>query len=98
MPKKIRIPQDPDQKNSDRAEWAREALDTFRRITHMGGEDYPEVLTDLLADLGHFADRENLKFRDCLRRAQGHYDEETGTDGKQFKRIVVFHKKISLRF
>jgi len=55
----------------------------------MRGEDMEIVLTDLLADFAHFCDREQIEYAECLRCAVSHYEEETGGDGEQFKRIVI---------
>jgi hypothetical protein len=49
------IPPDVEGMNSDRAQWARAALGEFKSCTHQT-EDL-EALGDLIADLGHLADR-----------------------------------------
>jgi len=59
--------------NQDRAEWAAAALRHFQCTT---GTDYDDALTDLLGDLMHFADRENLDFEAALAMARAHYEAE----------------------
>jgi hypothetical protein len=65
--------------NEQRAGWAAYAVLQFA-IGKEGGEelyDDPEtVLTDLLTDLRHHADRENIDFKTCIDRAEMHYDAE----------------------
>lgn len=79
--------------NCQRAEGALAALETFAR-THgewpTGKSDLcasPDLLeqnlADLLCNLGHLCDRENLRLAECLRRAQSNYSEETQRQGKQ---------------
>lgn len=52
----------PDVTNLDRANYAVSAMQTFARETGMNGENHKTVLTDLLADLRHAADRLGLDF------------------------------------
>ena len=75
----IVLPADPEGMNDDRAEWAQNALDAFASVTGMNtaGEDAETIMTDLLADLMHWSDRNGVKFSDVLSRAQSHYSEET---------------------
>ena len=65
--------------NEQRAVWAAHAVQQYA-IGKEGGEelyDDPEtVLTDLLTDLRHYADRENIDLKTCLNRAEMHYDAE----------------------
>ena len=68
------LPTDPDELNADRARWAAAALAEFRRQT---GADLEDAVSDLLADLMHWCDRHGQTFGDELRRARGHYEEET---------------------
>lgn len=66
--------------NADRAEWATHALLSYATGKEGGTELYDEleiVLTDLLCDLRHMADRDNIGFIACLDRACMHYNEET---------------------
>lgn len=85
------LPPDPEEKNEERADWAGAALETFMCETRT---DEGDALSDLLADLGHWADRNGARLSSIdgspcsllseLRRAAFHYDEETGGKGKQF--------------
>jgi hypothetical protein len=68
------LPPDPERMNADRALWAGAALQKFQRIT---GTDHEASLGDLLADLMHWADRNNFDFGAALSRARGHYEAET---------------------
>lgn len=67
---------DPD--NDDRALWAQHAVMSFARITRMdtAGEDNQTIVTDLLADLMHFADRNNVNWLDAIAHAVDHYNVE----------------------
>jgi hypothetical protein len=74
--------------NERRAAWAAQTLLQYA-ISKEGGEelyDDPEtVLTDLLCDLRHYADRESIDFKTCLDRAEMHYDAEVEEElGNQF--------------
>ena len=62
--------------NRDRAEWAGAALRHFQCAT---GTDYDDALPDLLCDLHHWCDRENVNFQSALDRAREHYDTESST-------------------
>jgi hypothetical protein len=67
---------DPEGINDDRASWALEALQTFQAATGAGDGD---AMSDLIADLGHLADR-NPEFGSvvaAIRRAAVHYGVET---------------------
>jgi hypothetical protein len=68
------LPPDPDNMNSDRAEWAASALRQFQCVT---GTDYEDSLGDLLCDLMHWCDRNNFDFEAAFSRARGHYEAET---------------------
>jgi len=58
-----------DAQNDDRSEWAESALRAFSAKTGSGiGE---EGLHDLIADLGHYAERQRIDFLDCIARAIG---------------------------
>ena len=60
--------------NDDRASRAAESLETFMATT---GSDIGDALSDLLADLMHWADHNGQNFTQEHRRAQGHYEAET---------------------
>jgi hypothetical protein len=68
------LPPDPEEMNERRADWAGKALEGFRREP---GTDLEDVLSDLLADLMHWCDRNNQAFETELRRARAHYRCET---------------------
>jgi hypothetical protein len=68
------VPPDPEAMNDKRAQWAGSALRGFRRNTGTGLED---AVSDLLADLMHWCDRNGQDFEHELRRAQLHYEAET---------------------
>lgn len=69
--------------NAQRAAWAETALLKYS-IAKEGGEelyDIPEsVLTDILADLMHYAARESIDFNRCLDQATGHYEAEVSEE------------------
>ncbi len=41
-------------------------------------DDRQTGVIDLLADLMHYADQEGLNFKECLRIARNHFEEEKG--------------------
>jgi hypothetical protein len=81
--------------NDKRAGWAESALDAFI-ATGAGEKPWPGItredkkallaqnLGDMLADLGHFADRKGLKLSELIAKAGRMYAEETGGKGIQF--------------
>lgn len=73
--RKPELPPDPDGKNDDRAAWAAAALAKFMEVT---GTDDESAVGDLLADLMHWADRNNFDFDAVLEHARWHYGAETG--------------------
>lgn len=73
--KKKLLPADPENMNEDRAAWAGTALDTFQEAT---GTDPEDAVSDLIADLHHWCDRNGIDFNRELERAAFHYDAETG--------------------
>lgn len=50
----------------------------------MTGSETEHSLSDLLADLAHHCDKQNLSLREALNEAESHYDEETNHQGTQF--------------
>lgn len=74
--------------NEQRAGWAAHSILQYATGKEGGGELYDDpatVLTDLLCDLRHYADRESIAFKTCLDRAETHYDEEVAEElGNQF--------------
>lgn len=73
------LPPDPEGMNDDRAQWAQQAITTFAVTTGMAGanEENITILGDLLADIMHWCDRNDLRFEDVLAHARSHYQEET---------------------
>jgi hypothetical protein len=61
--------------NATRADWAEKALDTFCDET---GADTCDALADLLCDLMHLAERNDLygDFSEALRCARSNYEAE----------------------
>jgi len=74
LPKSITLPADPDEQNDDRSEWAEIALLAFMGQTRT---DVGDAVSDLLADMMHWCDRNGIDFGSELERAQEHYKEET---------------------
>ena len=68
------IPPDPEGMNDRRSEWAAEALSRFESVTSAPPED---LLTDLLKNLMHWCDRNDVDFNDELAAARLHYEAET---------------------
>ena len=71
------IPNDPDGQNADRERWAYAAMMAFQRET---GTDEEDILADLLCDLQHWASRNQVDFDAELRRANMHFEAETGEE------------------
>jgi len=69
------IPPDPEGLNDDRAAWAGDAIDAFARTT--GVDDPDDAVSDLIADLRHWCDRNGVEFEEAVRRAAHHYETET---------------------
>lgn len=74
------LPADPDAMNDQRAEWARIAALSFARQTNQDyrTDGWEEILGDLLADIAHLCDREQISFRDVYVRGILAYQDETG--------------------
>lgn len=72
--KRHRLPPDPENMNGSRAAWGGVAVRAFMKATRTEEED---ALGDLLADLMHWADRNNFDFDLALDRGRFHYDAET---------------------
>lgn len=68
------LPPDPEGMNDDRAVWAEYALTAFLSVT---GCDRVDALSDLLANLRHWADRNGQNFETELARGLDHYQAET---------------------
>jgi hypothetical protein len=73
--------EDPD--NSDRADWAEEALKTFAKRTRVEDEDVKTQVQDLLANLFHLCNRHGVDVADALRMGICHYEcEREEEEGK----------------
>lgn len=75
-----------DPTNGDRAKWAAVAIEAFAAATHTGGEDLDTQVADLVADLHHLCDANDVSFRACLERGHAHYQAElidAGADKRQ---------------
>jgi hypothetical protein len=68
------LPPDPEGMNEQRARWAGLAVTAFQKAT---GTDDEDALSDLIADLMHWADRNNFDFQAALIRGRDHYEAET---------------------
>ncbi|MGZ4867367.1 MAG: hypothetical protein ACXV7C_09105 [Candidatus Angelobacter sp.] len=75
--------------NTERALWAETALMAFgRRIgaasNSIGDKEDPFlIVADLLADLAHWCDRNDVSLQSALEYATRHYMTETSMEGKQ---------------
>lgn len=68
------IPADPEGRNDERASWAGVAIAAFRDLTNCDQED---AVSDLMANIMHFCDRNGMSFSAELQRARMHYEAET---------------------
>lgn len=62
--------------NKTRAQWALESLEVFATNTSSLGNllaDPHEVLSDLLCNLEHWANQNDVNFDDCVARGNGHF-------------------------
>jgi hypothetical protein len=89
-PNHAEMPDDDRTANDEHASWAEAALLVFAQRTGMaeavvgGKEDAFFVVSDLLADLGHWCDRHQVDLAAVLVHAAKHYLAETGGKGRQF--------------
>lgn len=68
--------------NLNRAEWARTAVDAFAREVGNDNEPLEVSINDLICDLGHLADREQLDFVAILTKAVAFWKiEQIDPDG-----------------
>ncbi len=74
----------------DRVRVAKQALHAYCIAT--GADDDDEAIHDLIADLGHYADRHDIDFVDCAARAIGCWAlEKRGLDCDEPIPRVVIH-------
>lgn len=78
-PSKFNISADSESRNEDRANWAEYAVVAFQSVT---GIDDLNALIDLLADLMHWADRNDRDFDAAYAMACKHYQAETASDSQ----------------
>lgn len=58
--------------------------------SHMGDKEDPFlVVADLLGDIAHWCDRNEVGLQAALRLAAQHYHEETGREGEQFGDFIA---------
>jgi hypothetical protein len=62
--------------NAERAQWAEDALDAFSDAAKMEGEDDKTVMSDLLANLMHFARQNGIDFESALTMARTNFEHE----------------------
>ena len=63
--------------NDIRVEWAEAACEAFANITEQDMEiELPDIICDLMANLLHLADSEDMCVESLLARAKMHYDAE----------------------
>ena len=76
--------------NDERASWAEVALLAYGQRTGVVGEQVGDdedpflIVSDLLADLAHWCDRNDVDLPSALAHAAKHYVAETGGTGRQF--------------
>ena len=77
--------------NDDRASWAEAALIVFAQRTGLATETLGDkedpflIVSDLLADLAHWCDRNHVDLPSVLAHANRHYQAETGGQGGQLR-------------
>ncbi len=75
--------------NYQRASWAEAAVLAFGQRTGaianaIGDQEEPFlIVADLLADLAHWCDRNDLDLQSAIQYARRHYQTESGAAGKQ---------------
>jgi hypothetical protein len=62
--------------NKDRAKSAFLALEKFSRLTKITREDVDSQMIDLLCNLQHLADEQDIEFQECLEGAGRIYSTE----------------------
>lgn len=72
--------------NTERAQWAKDALDTFAQETFsqsfdsLCAEDRADCFADLLCNLRHLASQTGMDFADLDRRGAGNFEYESDPD------------------
>jgi hypothetical protein len=71
--------------NEDRAGWAEEACATFAEITGQDmGNDLPEIIGDLIANLLHLANQQGMCAEDRLENGRMHYEAEIEEEEEEY--------------
>lgn len=83
LPGDVYVKKGRDVTNDDRAEWADKGVRAFQNAVKTDDES---VLGDLLADLMHWADKNNYDFDSALERGRDHYTEEIKEEKKGKKK------------
>jgi len=75
------LPPDPDGQNDDRASWAQAAIDRHGEATGAtaAGDGDCNVF-DLMCNLIHWCDRNDISFKELVKDARDMYKEETRDD------------------
>ena len=85
------MPADEHPTNDDRASWAEAALIAFAQRTGLAKETLGDkedpflIVSDLLADLAHWCDHNQVDLPSALAHAARHYQAETGGQGGQLR-------------
>lgn len=67
--------------NDERADWAKDSCRLYADVTGLNLEDEVDVaISDLIASLLHYADREGLCPDTLVARAQMHYEHEAAEE------------------
>ena len=70
-------------KNNYRAERARKGLDYHGTLIDPNEKDYERKVLDLLIDIMHFCEQQNLKFNEILEDSTGNYICEKDHENEQ---------------
>ena len=78
--------------NSERAQWARAAIDAYQ--THQGGENLEDTITDLVTDIFHYVREQKLKPSQVAEQALGIWrSENLGPTGVDKRPLLPAHFK-----
>jgi hypothetical protein len=73
--------------NDDRADWARLAVFAYAKAT---GDDYPEVIANLIARIGHYCERKSLDYLNLIGRGVGMWSAESrAPEGEPFMNDIA---------
>lgn len=77
--------------NTDRARWAKNAIDFFAEETGLMPDieederEYATAVADLLSDIIHFCNQNEINFFDALDRAEMNFDAEVHEEIEEVK-------------